>query len=112
MTRVNGGDLRSTNDQAKKLKVVHTNGSTKIDADPHDPQTDINRWRLLDERGRQTWHYLQTDKEVEAWPQSIVDRHHLGLPVVLLPFFESMATHPELTPRTRIFLSNPSRIHL
>jgi hypothetical protein len=47
-----------------------------------DKETDLERWRLLDERGRQTWHYLKTDKEVKAWPQTLADRHHLGLPLV------------------------------
>ena len=47
-----------------------------------DKATDLERWRLLDERGCQTWHYLQSDEEVEAWPQSIADRHHLGLDLV------------------------------
>ena len=45
-------------------------------------KTDIYRWRLRDERGCQTWHYLETDQETEAWPQSIADRYFLGLPLV------------------------------
>jgi hypothetical protein len=61
----------------------HLNGSVlQVDADPVDLRTDLSRWRLLDERGRQTWHYLESDKEVEKWPQSIADRHHLGLSLV------------------------------
>jgi len=44
--------------------------------------TQIDRWRLLDQRGQQTWHYLETDEEVKAWPQSTADRYHLGLPLV------------------------------
>ena len=44
--------------------------------------TDINCWRLLDERGRQTWHYLDSPEKIEQWPQGVVDRHHLGLPLV------------------------------
>ena len=59
-----------------------SNGTIPVTAARGDEKTDIERWRLLDERGRQTWHYLTTDEEVEAWPQSIVDRHHLGLPLV------------------------------
>ncbi len=47
-----------------------------------DPATDLQRWRLLDERGRQTWHYLTTDEDLEAWPQTTADKHHLGLPLV------------------------------
>ena len=47
-----------------------------------DEKTDYSRWRLLDDHGRQTWHYLKTDKEVKEWPQSVADKHHLGLPPV------------------------------
>ena len=44
--------------------------------------TDPERWRLKGDDGRQTWHYLESDAEVAAWPQTIADRHHLGLPLV------------------------------
>jgi hypothetical protein len=47
-----------------------------------DKKTDYRRWRLLDERGRQTWHYLRTDEETEKWPQSVADKYYLGLPTV------------------------------
>ncbi|KAF2403058.1 oxidosqualene:lanosterol cyclase-like protein [Trichodelitschia bisporula] len=46
-------------------------------------KTDYSRWRLLDERGRQTWHYLRTDDEVKKWPQSVADKYFLGLPTGL-----------------------------
>ncbi len=50
--------------------------------------TDKSRWRLLDEDGRQTWHYLEDDKEAEAWPQSVADKYFLGLPTVRVsPYF-------------------------
>jgi len=59
------------------------NGSLQpVESNPVDLRTDINRWRLRDERGMQTWHYLESDEEIKEWPQSIVDRHHLGLPLV------------------------------
>jgi hypothetical protein len=45
-------------------------------------KTDYSRWRLLDESGRQTWHYLTDDSEVKKWPQSVADKYHLGLPTV------------------------------
>ncbi|KAL6722334.1 Lanosterol synthase (Oxidosqualene--lanosterol cyclase) [Lecanora helva] len=48
-----------------------------------DETTDINRWRLRDVHGEQTWHYLETDEQVRAWPQSTADRYHLGLSVNL-----------------------------
>ncbi|KAI5365195.1 putative terpenoid cyclases/protein prenyltransferase alpha-alpha toroid [Septoria linicola] len=41
--------------------------------------TDYTRWRLKDDRGRQTWHYLQTDEELRAWPQTVADKYYLGL---------------------------------
>ena len=44
--------------------------------------TDLRRWRLLDERGRQTWHYMSTDEAAAAWPQTVVDKHHLGIQLV------------------------------
>jgi hypothetical protein len=49
-------------------------------------KTDYRRWRLLDERGRQTWHYLESDEELKSWPQSVADRYLLGLPTVCAPF--------------------------
>lgn len=50
--------------------------------DTTNEKTDHSRWRLLDERGRQTWHYLSSDEELKTWPQSIADKYHLGLPTV------------------------------
>lgn len=47
-----------------------------------DTKTDYTRWRLLDEAGRQTWHYLRTDEEVKNWPQTIADKWHLGMETV------------------------------
>lgn len=49
-------------------------------------RTDHSRWRLLDERGRQTWHYLESDEELNNWPQSVADKYHLGLATVKCPF--------------------------
>ncbi|KZT70711.1 terpene synthase [Daedalea quercina L-15889] len=49
-----------------------------------EPFTDYSRWRLRSsEDGRHTWHYLRTDEECEAWPQTEIDRYWLGLPVDL-----------------------------
>lgn len=46
--------------------------------DVKSPQTDHSRWRLRDDNGRQTWHYLQTEEEVKQWPLSTSDKYHLG----------------------------------
>jgi len=39
--------------------------------------TDITRWRMLDEGGRQTWHYLETEEQAKKWPQSAADKWYL-----------------------------------
>ena len=45
--------------------------------------TDYSRWRLaVTNDGRHTWHYLKTDEECEKWPQTVLDKYWLGLPVV------------------------------
>lgn len=66
-------------------------GPWRTDAQGHltrdengDLKTDYSRWRLLDDRGRQTWHYLENDEENEKWPQSVADKYFLGLPTVLI----------------------------
>ncbi|KAI9825715.1 MAG: Lanosterol synthase (Oxidosqualene--lanosterol cyclase) [Phylliscum demangeonii] len=46
-------------------------------------KTDYSRWRLLDEKGRQTWHYLSDDEPHQDWPQVVTDKYHLGLPTDL-----------------------------
>lgn len=58
------------------------NGHAKQERAGPDERTDINKWRLRDDRGRQTWHYLESDEEVAKWPQTIADRHFLNLPTV------------------------------
>lgn len=47
-----------------------------------DPSTDHTRWRLEDDNGRQTWHYLTSDQDVKKWPQTTADKYHLGLDTV------------------------------
>jgi len=58
------------------------NGSAKSSDRVEDPKTDYTRWRLEDDRGRQTWHYLQSDEELKRWPQTTADKYHLGLNTV------------------------------
>jgi lanosterol synthase len=47
-----------------------------------DDKTDYSRWRLVDNDGCLRWRYLDSDEEVAKWPQTIYDKHHLGLPTV------------------------------
>lgn len=46
-----------------------------------DKTTDQSLWRLKDDKGRQTWHYL-TPEEAREWPQSFADKYFLNLPLV------------------------------
>ncbi|OQO15300.1 hypothetical protein B0A48_00683 [Cryoendolithus antarcticus] len=45
---------------------------------PTDAKTDHSRWRLRDTNGVHTWHYLESDEQVAAWPQSAAELHYLG----------------------------------
>ncbi len=93
MTLPNGG-AHSVNGHArtaeKKLADVHLYKVDERNTAPRQPKlserTDYSRWRLLDDKGRQTWHYLVDDEQVKEWPQSKADKYFLGLPLVRLPF--------------------------
>lgn len=56
-------------------------GHLKSD-DNGDPKTDYTRWRLVNEEGRQTWRYLESDTENSAWLQTVAEKYHMGLPTV------------------------------
>ena len=45
------------------------------------PATDLSRWRLHCERGRQTWAYLE-EGEGDHREQDFIERHSLGLDTV------------------------------
>jgi hypothetical protein len=81
-------DMMTTRQRAQKGANGHANGRVPEKSNGFatgpvgDEKTDYSRWRLLDEDGRHTWHYLTTDKEVKAWPQTVADKFHLGLPTV------------------------------
>lgn len=73
---------------AEKKKKKRSIGSHVDRQEPNTlTRTDYSRWRLLDDRGRQTWEYLETDKAVREWPQSTADKYFLGLPTVCNPFW-------------------------
>ncbi len=54
------------------------NGAIAKDAEVRDAKTDHSRWRMRDDDGRHTWHYLETDEELKAWPTTVADRYFLG----------------------------------
>ena len=82
MARLDSEKLKQVNGHAKTNGEARNRATEKDGMDSIDARTDLNRWRLLDEDGRQTWHYLESKDEIKEWPQSIADRHHLGLPLV------------------------------
>ena len=81
-------DKKISNGTGKHLGRPHhlANGFANGLTEPQDERTDLTRWRLRDDRGRQTWHYLETDQGIEQWPQSLADKHFLGLQLVREPF--------------------------
>ena len=84
MARLDQEKLKSVKSHAKTNGGARNRATEKDATAAVDAKTDLNRWRLLDEAGRQTWHYLESEDEIKEWPQSIADRHHLGLPLVCL----------------------------
>lgn len=60
-------------------------GATKSRGQEWEAGTDYTRWRMKDDRGTQTWHYLESDEEVEKWPQSTADKWYLGMDTVSAP---------------------------
>ncbi|KAI7871654.1 terpenoid cyclases/protein prenyltransferase alpha-alpha toroid [Spinellus fusiger] len=59
---------------------IETFASAKLSLSTTPESTDLSRWRLRVEEGAQTWHYLSTDEELAAWPQTTWDKYFLGLP--------------------------------
>jgi lanosterol synthase len=66
----------------QKESIRSNEWTTEVKKPTLSDRTDYTRWRLLDERGRQTWHYLEDDEDVKEWPQSTADKYFLGLPLV------------------------------
>lgn len=44
--------------------------------------TDLSRWRLRDDDGCHTWHFLADESAALHWPQSDAERSYLGMPLV------------------------------
>lgn len=58
------------------------NGTIHHTEKVEDAKTDLTRWRLKDDRGRQTWHYLESDEKIKQWPMTAADKYYLGLETV------------------------------
>jgi hypothetical protein len=99
---------------AARSSAVSTD--SKLNSSAHhvellDQKTDYSRWRLLDEQGRHTWHYLTTDEQVKAWPQTIADKYHLGLPTVRYHALQrrTLANDPRACLSSHVSLNHPSQ---
>jgi hypothetical protein len=72
-----------------------------------DLKTDYSRWRLVNEEGRQTWRYLESDEENSAWLQTVADKYHLGLPTVCISIGHFEASFNMFLPRVSQFCQKP-----
>lgn len=66
----------------RRSQAPLANGTKSGGDEKTDEKTDYTRWRMLDDNGRQTWHYLESDEEVKKWPQNVADKYYLGLATV------------------------------
>jgi lanosterol synthase len=56
-----------------------TNGTIKPLQDyDAELKTDHSRWRMRNVDGRQTWHYLESDEQLKAWPMTAADKYYMG----------------------------------
>jgi lanosterol synthase len=98
----NATGTKTTNGTYKRGTNGHTQKPIGVKSSANgDEKTDYTRWRLRDERGCQTWHYLQSEEEVKEWPQSAADRYFLGMETVrmILIFVSPSQAHKSLIQR-------------
>jgi hypothetical protein len=74
-------------------------------------RTDYSRWRLQNDEGRQTWHYLEDEELAKDWPQTFADKYFLGLPVVRhlhsvsLSLTANSSRMPQHSPKPKLLLT-------
>lgn len=78
------GTTNGTTKRGANQKILNGTVGAKTNS-AGDQKTDYTRWRLKDDRGCQTWHYLESEEEIKAWPQSTADKYFLGMETVSLP---------------------------
>jgi lanosterol synthase len=91
MGKTNGTSSGSSYTKLGEKRSIdsETNGSSTPKRPKLQERTDYTRWRMLDEAGRHTWHYLKDDEDVKEWPQSRADKYFLGLPLVQITIYFS-----------------------
>jgi lanosterol synthase len=78
------GDVKQANGSA--------NGTVKQEHSV-DLKTDHLRWRMKNVDGRQTWHYLESDEQLKAWPMTSADKYYLGMDTVGQSNMTHLPTH-------------------
>jgi lanosterol synthase len=70
---------RGDDKQANSSANGSTNGTIKPLQDyDAELKTDHSRWRMKNVDGRQTWHYLESDEQLKAWPMTAADKYYMG----------------------------------
>lgn len=62
---------------------MSTTTEGRLYRDPIGPVTDVTKWRLHCERGRQAWEYDELDKSGRT--QNFIEKHALGMDTVCVP---------------------------
>jgi hypothetical protein len=68
---------RGDDKQANGSANASSNGTVYQEYDA-ELKTDHSRWRMKNVDGRQTWHYLESDEQLKAWPMTAADKYYLG----------------------------------
>lgn len=92
---VSNGAVKTSNGYVKlgekrSIDSVEKETSTAPKRPKLTQKSNHSKWRMLDEAGRQTWHYLEDDEEEKDWPQSTADKYFLGLPLVRISLSDSI----------------------
>lgn len=74
--------LNSDGKEARKRTGADDLNSSETKRPRLEDKTDRSRWRMLDENGRHTWHYLEDDEALKKWPLSVADMYFLGFDTV------------------------------
>ena len=93
---------RGDDKQANGSANGSTNGTIKQDYDA-ELKTDHLRWRMKNVDGRQTWHYLESDEQLKAWPMTSADKYYLGMDTVR---FNGAISH------VMMYVNNFDRAHI
>jgi hypothetical protein len=77
---------RRVDDKQANCSANASTNSTLKPIEDYDAElkTDHSRWRMKNVDGRQTWHYLESDEQLKAWPMTAADKYYLGQDTVRL----------------------------